>query len=92
MHRNNCFAFSNTVPIEFRPAAEFSGATIEDQACFGDPSGSIQMNLLDDNGYQLTYYLFDFDIPQIDVINDNFNINDAIAANASGYFGNLMPR
>ncbi|RRQ50039.1 DUF11 domain-containing protein [Maribacter algicola] len=89
--RNNCFAFSNTVTIEFRPAAEFSGATIEDQACFGDASGSIQMNLLDDNGYQLTYYLFDFDIPQIDVINDNFDINDAIAANASGYFGNLMP-
>ncbi len=88
--RNNCHAFSNTVTIEFRPPATFDQATYTHQACFGDASGAIQMNLLDDGGYQLMYYLFDFDITPEDALDGNFDINDAIASNASGYFPGLV--
>lgn len=83
--RNNCFSFSNTVTIEFRPAAEFTPTSFTDVACFGDSSGTIQFNLVDDNGYQLTYYLFDnttFD-------ENNYDYANALATNVSGYFPNL---
>ncbi|NHF59047.1 T9SS type B sorting domain-containing protein [Flavobacteriaceae bacterium TP-CH-4] len=83
--RNSCFAFSNTVTIEFRPAAEFNPTSVSDVLCFGDSNGSIQMNLTDDNNYQLTYYLFDnatFD-------ETNYNLNNAQAVNATGYFPGL---
>ncbi|MBT8183985.1 MAG: hypothetical protein KJN76_04030, partial [Eudoraea sp.] len=83
--RNNCFALSNTVIIEFRPAAEFDPTSVTDVLCFGDATGAIQFNLVDDNGYQLTYYLFDattFDENNYDYIN-------ALATNASGNFPNL---
>ncbi len=74
--RNNCFSFSNEVTIEFRPAAEFNPTSVIDVACFGDSSGTIQFNLVDDNGYQLTYYLYDE--------------NDVeLATNTSGFFPNL---
>ena len=74
--RNNCFSFSNNVTIEFRPAAEFNPTSVIDVACFGDSSGTIQFNLIDDNGYQLTYYLYDE--------------NDVeLATNTTGYFPNL---
>ena len=73
-----------------KPPAEFAAPTIIDQACFGEATGSIQMNLIDDNGYQLTYYLFDEVIPQQDVFDGNFNLNDAIATNLSGFFPGLM--
>jgi uncharacterized repeat protein (TIGR01451 family) len=74
--RNNCFSFSNTVTIEFRPAAEFNPTSVIDVACFGDSSGIIQFNLLDDNGYQLTFYL-----------NDENGVE--LATNTSGFFPNL---
>ncbi|WP_081894237.1 T9SS type B sorting domain-containing protein [Muricauda sp. MAR_2010_75] len=83
--RNNCYDISNTVTIEFRPAAEYNATSVNDVLCNGEASGSIQFNLVDDNGYQLTYYLFDatgFD-------EDNYNLADAIATNASGYFPGL---
>ncbi|WP_149273694.1 T9SS type B sorting domain-containing protein [Pareuzebyella sediminis] len=83
--RNNCVAFSNTVEIEFRPAAEYDPTSVTDVLCFGDATGAIQFNLVDDNGYQLTYYLFDgttFD-------EDNYDYTNAIATNASGNFPGL---
>lgn len=88
--RNNCYAFSDTVEIEFRPPAEFGQAIYTHQACFGDASGAIQMNLIDNGGYQLTYYLFDFSISAEDALAENFDINLALASNASGYFPGLM--
>ncbi|WP_088339964.1 T9SS type B sorting domain-containing protein [Robiginitalea sediminis] len=83
--RNNCFAISNPVEIEFRPSAEFDPTTVLDALCFGDASGSIQFNLLDDNGYQLTYYLFNgagFD-------ENNYDYANALATNTSGNFPGL---
>lgn len=83
--RNNCHAFSNTVTIEFRPAADFDPTTIVDIACFGEATGSITFNVLSRNGYQLTYYLFDaatFD-------ENNYDINNALATNTSGTFAGL---
>ncbi|SDM09339.1 SprB repeat-containing protein, partial [Kriegella aquimaris] len=74
--RNNCFSYSNTVSIEFRPAAEFNATSVVDVSCFGDISGSIQFDLVDDNGYQLTYFLYDS--------------NDVeVATNGSGNFQGL---
>ena len=76
LDRNGCYSVSNTVNIEFRPAAEFDPTSVIDVACFGQSSGTIQFNLIDDNGYQLTFYLYDE--------------NDVeLATNASGYFPNL---
>ncbi|MCR9226363.1 MAG: T9SS type B sorting domain-containing protein [Flavobacteriaceae bacterium] len=83
--RNNCYDISNTVTIEFRPAAEYNATTINDVVCYGDATGSITFNLVDDNGYQLTYYLFDatnFD-------EDNYDLNNALATNTSGNFPGL---
>ncbi|GLU43242.1 T9SS type B sorting domain-containing protein [Allomuricauda sp. NBRC 101325] len=80
--RYNCFDISNTVTIEFRPAADFDATTVLDVLCNGDTTGSITFNLVNSNGYQLTYYLFDatgFD-------EDNYNYADALSTNASGNF------
>ncbi|MCJ7466582.1 MAG: hypothetical protein MUO53_07805, partial [Maribacter sp.] len=75
--RNNCYSISNTVSIEFRPAAVYNATTVIDVSCFGDASGSIQYNLVTSNGYQLTYYLYDS--------------NDIeIGTNSSGYFTGLI--
>ena len=83
--RNNCHAISNTVTINFEPAADYNATSVVDVACFGDSTGSITFNLISSNGYQLTYYLFDatgFD-------EDNFDINNALATNTSGNFPGL---
>ncbi len=83
--RNNCFDISNSVVIEFRPSADFDPTSVIDVLCFGEATGQIQFNLLDSNGYQLTYYLFDattFDENNYDYIN-------AIATNSSGVFPGL---
>lgn len=83
--RNNCYDISNTVSIEFRPAAEYNATTITDVLCYGDASGAITFNLVDDNGFQLTYYLFD----AATFNEDNYDINTAMATNASGNFQGL---
>jgi hypothetical protein len=76
LDRNGCYALSNTVSIEFQPAADFNATTVVDVLCFGEASGRIQYNLVNDNGYQLTFYLYDS--------------NDVeIATNTSGNFPNL---
>ncbi|EAR16602.1 T9SS type B sorting domain-containing protein [Robiginitalea biformata] len=83
--RNNCFSISNTVEIEFVPAADYNATTVVDVLCFGESTGEIRFNLVSSNGYQLTYYLFDaagFD-------EDNFNYADALATNSSGVFTGL---
>lgn len=83
--RNNCYDISNTVSIEFRPAAEYNATTVTDVVCYGDASGAITFNLVDDNGFQLTYYLFDattFD-------ENNYDLTTALATNTSGYFPGL---
>jgi gliding motility-associated-like protein len=83
--RNNCYDISNTVTIEFRPAAEFNATTVTDVVCYGDATGGITFNLVSSNGYQLTYYLFDatgFD-------EDNYDLNNALATNTSGNFPGL---
>ncbi|WP_318343128.1 T9SS type B sorting domain-containing protein [Flagellimonas baculiformis] len=83
--RNNCYDISNTVTIEFRPAADFDPTTVIDVLCNGESSGSIVFNLLNDNGYQLTFYLFDatgFD-------EETYDYANALATNASGIFPGL---
>jgi len=85
MDRNNCHAFSNPVDIEFRPAAEYNATSVMDVLCYGESTGTITFNLVDDNGYQLTYYLFDatgFD-------EDNYDFANALATNTSGNFPGL---
>ncbi len=76
LDRNGCYKESNTVSIEFQPAAEFAATTVNDVSCFGESTGSIQFNLIDDNGYQLTFYLYDSN----DVL---------LAENSTGVFPNL---
>ncbi|WP_405384854.1 T9SS type B sorting domain-containing protein [Maribacter sp. LLG6340-A2] len=76
LDRNGCYQVSNTVEIEFQPAAEFNATTVVDVNCFGDSSGRIQYNLIDNNGYQLTFSLFDSD-------------DQPLAQNGSGNFSNL---
>ncbi|WP_282048752.1 T9SS type B sorting domain-containing protein [Maribacter aquivivus] len=76
LDRNGCYSESNTVTIEFRPAAEFAATTVNDVLCFGESTGRIQFNLIDDNGYQLTFYLYDSN----DVL---------LAENNTGLFPNL---
>ena len=76
LDRNGCYKESNTVSIEFQPAAEFNAITIVDVSCFGESSGRIQFNLVDDNGYQLTFSLFDSD-------------DQPLGENGSGFFPNL---
>lgn len=83
--RFNCHAFSNPVEIEFRPAAEYNATSVMDVLCYGESTGTITFNLVDDNGYQLTYYLFDatgFD-------EDNYDFANALATNTSGNFPGL---
>lgn len=83
--RNNCYDISNTVTIEFRPAADFDPTTVTDVVCYGDATGGITFNLVSSNGYQLTYYLFDatgFD-------ENNYALNNALATNTSGNFPGL---
>ena len=83
--RNNCYAFSNPVEIEFRPAAEYNATSVMDVLCYGESTGTITFDLVDDNGYQLTYYLFDatgFD-------EDNYDLANALATNTSGNFPGL---
>ncbi|MEH6769986.1 T9SS type B sorting domain-containing protein [Maribacter arcticus] len=76
LDRNGCYKESNTVSIEFEPAADFNATTIVDVSCFGESSGSIQFNLVDNNGYQLTFSLFDSD-------------DQPLGENGSGFFSNL---
>lgn len=83
--RNNCYDISNTVAIEFRPSADFDSTTVIDVLCNGDSSGSIIFNLLNDNGYQLTYYLFD----AVGFDEDNYDYANALATNSSGNFPGL---
>ena len=64
--RNDCYVFSNTVTIEFQPAAEFNPTSVIDVQCFGDASGTIQFNLISSNGYQLTFFLIDDTGTEID--------------------------
>ncbi len=74
--RSGCFAYSNTVTIEFQPPADFDPTTVTDVACFGEASGSIHYNLINDNGNVLTFTLLDE--------------NDVeISENGSGNFTNL---
>ncbi|WP_421808389.1 T9SS type B sorting domain-containing protein [Flagellimonas sp.] len=83
--RNNCYDISNTVTIEFRPAADFDPTTVTDVVCYSDATGGITFNLVSSNGYQLTYYLFDatgFD-------EDNYDYANALATNTSGNFPGL---
>ena len=57
--RNNCFDISNPVEIEFVPSVEYGPTTVIDEQCFGDSTGSITFNIIDTNGYQLTFFLID---------------------------------
>ncbi|WP_186435570.1 T9SS type B sorting domain-containing protein [Maribacter sp. MAR_2009_72] len=76
LDRNGCYQVSNTVEIEFQPAAEFNATTVVDVNCFGDASGRLQYNLIDNNGYQLTFSLFDAD-------------DQPLGENGTGNFSNL---
>jgi gliding motility-associated-like protein/uncharacterized repeat protein (TIGR01451 family) len=81
----NCYDFSNTVTVYSQPAADFDPTTVTDVLCFGESTGALTFNLLNSNGYSLTYYLFDatgFDDTDYDYV-------DALATNATGYFPNL---
>ncbi|MGB5508263.1 hypothetical protein, partial [Robiginitalea sp.] len=74
--RNNCFDISNPVIIYFEPPVEFAPTTLIEEQCFGDSSGTIQFNVIDRNGYQLTYFLIDENGVEIDT-------------NTSGVFASL---
>ncbi len=76
LDRNGCYKESNTVTIEFQPAAEFDAITLVDVLCFGESTGRIQFNLIDNNGYQLTFSLFD-------------SANQPLDENTTGIFPNL---
>ncbi|WP_073241424.1 T9SS type B sorting domain-containing protein [Maribacter aquivivus] len=76
LDRNGCYSESNTVTIEFQPAAEFDAITLVDVLCFGESTGRIQFNLIDNNGYQLTFSLFD-------------SANQPLDENTTGIFPNL---
>ncbi|WP_300026915.1 SprB repeat-containing protein, partial [uncultured Maribacter sp.] len=76
LDRNGCYSESNVVTIEFRPAAEFAATTVNDVLCFGESTGRIQFNLIDNNGYQLTFFLFDSE-------------NLPLSENSTGLFPNL---
>ena len=76
LDRNGCYSVSNTVSIEFQPAADFNATTVVDVLCFGESSGRIQYNLVNNNGYSLTFTLYDSN-------------NIEIATNTSGNFPNL---
>ncbi|WP_324024746.1 T9SS type B sorting domain-containing protein [Maribacter sp. BPC-D8] len=76
LDRNGCYKESNTVTIEFQPAADFDATTVNDVLCFGESTGRIQYNLIDNNGYQLTFSLFDSD-------------DQPLAENTTGLFPNL---
>ncbi|MDE3742184.1 beta strand repeat-containing protein, partial [Maribacter polysaccharolyticus] len=83
--KKSCYAISNTVSIEFQPAAEFNATSVTNVLCFGDSTGSIAFNLVSSNGYQLTYYLFEatgFDETDYDLL-------DALDSNTTGTFPNL---
>ena len=73
--RNNCFAFSNPVEIVLVPSVEYTTSS-QDESCFGANDGSININLVTSNGYNVTYYLED----------ENGN---QLASNNSGQFLNL---
>ena len=83
--RNSCPAISNTVTIEFQPAAEFNPTSVTDVLCFGESTGTIQFNLTDAHGYQLTYYLFD----AVGFDENSFNLANALDTNSTGYFPGL---
>ncbi len=84
--RNSCSVISNTVTIEFQPAADFDPTSIIDVLCFGDSTGAIQLNLNNSNGYQLTFYLFD----AVGFDENNYNLANAIDTNTTGYFPGLV--
>jgi len=96
---NNCIAISNIVTVEVSPAADFGTTVVVDVACFGESTGSITYNLINSNGYSLTYYLVptdDFNNDNssssaggITFTNDNTDVSSAIATNNSGTFINL---
>lgn len=96
---NNCTAISNIVTVEVSPAADFGPTLVVDVACFGEATGSITYNLINSNGYSLTYYLVptdDFNNDNssssaggITFTNDNTDVSSAIATNNSGTFINL---
>ncbi|MBR9855219.1 MAG: DUF11 domain-containing protein, partial [Algicola sp.] len=83
--RYDCYDISNTVTIEFRPAADFDPTTVTDVLCYGDATGAITFNLINSNGYQLTYYLFN----AVGFDENNYDLNNALATNASGNFPGL---
>jgi len=63
---NNCYVFSNTVSIELRDLPVFDPVTVTHIQCFGDSTGAIQYNLVNDNGYTITYFLRDDTGAEID--------------------------
>ncbi|MFS4415438.1 T9SS type B sorting domain-containing protein [Maribacter sp. 2307ULW6-5] len=73
---NNCFVFSNTVQVETRALPTFDPTTVTDALCFGEPSGAIQYNLTNANGYVITFVLFD-------------DAGTELANNTTGFFPNL---
>jgi gliding motility-associated-like protein len=76
LDRNGCYVESNTVLIEFNPAADFNPTTVVDVSCFGDSNGRIQYNVANNNGYTLAFSLFDSD-------------DQPLGSNSSGNFTNL---
>ena len=96
---NNCPAISNTVTVQVAPAADFGPTTVVDVTCFGEATGSITHDLINSNGYSLTYYLIPTDdfnndnsstgVGGINTTDDNTDVSSAIATNNSGTFTNL---
>ncbi len=53
---NNCWALSNTATITVEPAIDYT-ITPVDETCFGDDDGSVSVNIINSNGYTISYTL-----------------------------------
>lgn len=56
MDDNNCRTLSNPVEIELRPSIDYS-ITQRDISCFGETDGAFRLNIIDSNGYLVSYTL-----------------------------------
>ncbi len=53
---NNCWALSNTATITVEPAIDYTISPV-DETCFGDDDGSVSVNIINSNGYTISYTL-----------------------------------
>ncbi|MBC2838200.1 T9SS type B sorting domain-containing protein [Robiginitalea sp. SC105] len=85
--RFGCFDISNTVTIYFVPPVDYVLDSIVDVQCFGASDGAIIYDVINRNGYQLTFNLYE-DYGTLDELDP---ADVLVASNSSGYFTGLPP-